>query len=314
MSEPNPFINKAPSTAAVQKKTNTAYENNPFFVATKGIELLFSKAKSIGIALAVLMAFSFLSSLPTYMVPAPVGQPPQSTQETTTETTTLDQPSTPATVSSKSEQSDKEWNEFVNGIKNVPASVWAIVGLIVMAVIVVATLVGFLIQGAIDYTSAQIAKGKEVTLSEAFSGIFKNYWGYVWVQIVAGFKTFLWSLLFIIPGIIMSYRYSLAGVSYFDKKLKGNGSVKHSLALTKGAWLTTFASNSLVPLLTLGAANGLFTPGTRAILYRQFEPLTAKDQPKPKAHILSWLTLMLPLAFWLLITLVVMLIVAVFNT
>ena len=64
------------------------------------------------------------------------------------------------------------------------------------------------------------------------------------------------------------------------------------MSLTKGAWLTTFASQALLPMLTLGALQRLTTPGTTAILYRQY---SASDGPKPPAHVVSWLTLVIPI-------------------
>ena len=61
--------NTSTTTAPEASKTNT-YENNPFFVATNGLDLLFKRAQSIGILLAILVGISALSSLPSAFVPS----------------------------------------------------------------------------------------------------------------------------------------------------------------------------------------------------------------------------------------------------
>lgn len=271
MNKTNPLVNKAPATKTSNAPT---YENNPFFVATNGLDLLFKKAQSIGILLAVIAGLYVLMSLPSLFTP------PQPASEGT----------------AKAEQASVD--NFVHTIQHIPLEIWLLAGFFIIVVLLIFTVINIIIKGIIDYTSAQLAAGKEATTSEAFRVVLKNFWGYTWVQVVVGIKTLLWTLLFIIPGFIMSYRYSLAGVAYFDKALKGNGSVKHSLALTKGAWLTTYASQTLLNLLTLGAIPALLMPGTNAVLYRQ---LTVAGTEKPKAHLVSWLTLLVPVVMGLLI-------------
>ena len=109
----------------------------------------------------------------------------------------------------------------------------------------------------------------------------------------------------------MSYRYSLAGVVFFDKNTKGGAASTQSAALTKGAWLTTFASQNLLNMITLGAIPMLLQPGTNGVLYRQ---LGAVGNQKPRAHFLSWLTLLLPFIFTLLLVGLVVLIASAFIT
>ncbi len=54
-----------------------------------------------------------------------------------------------------------------------------------------------------------VAKGQNVEVSNAFDG-FKDFWSAFKVTFLVGLFTFLWSLLFIIPGIIKSYSYSMS--------------------------------------------------------------------------------------------------------
>ena len=259
------------TTTSTATKSGT-YENNPFFVATNGLDLLFKRAQSIGILLAILVGISALSSLPSAFIP------PSNTNE----------PSAPST----------SHNGEAGAFPSIPVEVWLVILGVALLLVLVFSFVGIVIRGILDYTAANLAKDKQTTISEAFRGVFGNFWGYTWVLVIASVKTFLWTLLCIIPGIVMSVRYSLAGVAYFDKKLKGNESVKHSSALVKGAWLTTNASQNLLNIITLGIIQPLLVPGTNGILYRQ---LSAAGETKPKAHILSWLTLIIPLVLGALI-------------
>jgi hypothetical protein len=246
-----------------------SYENNPFFVATNGLDLLFKKALPVGILIAILVGLSTLASLPSMFVPP--AEAPQ------TNNTSVEEP-------------------FV--FPSIPAEVWITGSMIVLLILAIIIVISIVAKGILDYTSARIARGETVTINEAFRVVFSNFWGYAWVQVIAAVKTFLWTLLFIIPGIIMSVRYSLAGVAYFDKQLRGNESIKHSLTLTKNAWLTTYASQNLLNILTLGFIQPLLVPGTNAVLYRQLEG--AKDT-KPQAHLVSWLTLIIPVILVLLV-------------
>ena len=247
------------------KKLPKNYENNPFFVASNGMTLLFNLAKPVGVFLVFLSVVSFLFSR------FPSGEENKNSMHDLTAQLSAWTPS--------------DWGFAI--------STGLIIGL---AVAMIAALIG----GVSSYTAAQIAKGRHVTLSEAFRVSFDNLWSYLWLKIIIFVKVILWSLLLIVPGIIMSVRYSLADIAFFDddKNLRGNAAVKESLRLTKGAWLTTFASNALFNLLTLGAVTYVVSTSANAVLYRQFDKLSDK---KPDAHWLSWVTLVLPFIFILFI-------------
>lgn len=246
-----------------QSKVTPTYENNPFFVAGNGITLVFDFARNLGILLLVLSLISFFGN-----------------------------------------SGPEDFNKFSDDVNRTvgawSASDWGIAvgsGLILgLAFAMVSALFG----GVSSYTSLQLAKGKKVSISEAFRVSFDNLWSFLWLQVIIFVKTLLWTLLFIIPGIIMTFRYSLASTAFFDerKKLRGNAAVKESLKLTKGAWLTTFSSNMLFNMLTLGALSPLISTGVNAVLYRQFDALGTKK--KPEAHWLSWVTLVLPVVLFIL--------------
>ena len=236
------------------------YENNPFFIASNGITLLFNLSRGIAIMMIVVSILGLFSG----------SWSPDTSDESM-------------------------WTDMMRLMNAWSVSDWTLaigsIAVISLAIAMVSALFG----GVSSYTSAQLAKGKEVKLNQAFHIAFEHLWGYLWLQVVIFVKLVLWTLLFIVPGIIMSVRYSLAGVAFYDdhKHLRGTAAIKESLRLTRGAWLTTFAANTLFSLLTFGALSSVVTTSANAVLYKQFDKL---GDDKPKAHWLSWATLILPFA------------------
>ena len=55
----------------------------------------------------------------------------------------------------------------------------------------------------------KIADGKDVATGDVFDGFYK-FWGAFKVTFLVGLFTMLWSLLFVVPGIIKAYSYSMA--------------------------------------------------------------------------------------------------------
>jgi hypothetical protein len=236
------------------KKTDVT--NNPLKIAVDGTKLLFQKAPMVAIILAI---FSSLS------VSGGFGGP-----------------STPPPDS--------------NPVVTSPAIDAVMIVFFVIFILVI--LFGVLILGSIftgisSYTAVEIAKGREVTFRQAARATFNQLWSFVWLQLLTTLKVLAWALLFIVPGIIMAVRYSLANLSFFDdsKKLKGNAAIKDSIALTKGAWLTTFGTQTFFSIITFGLIAPIIDAGSKAGLYRQFTALEKAGAPKPKAHVLSWVTL-----------------------
>ncbi len=239
-------------------KIKVDYENNPFFVATNGITKLFNLATGVATVMIVLSVLSFFGG-------------------------GVDSP----------EGSQREAENFFNTVSGWSAEQWTLAvgaGLIIgLAVLMISALFG----GVSAYTSAELAKGNRVALGKAFRTAFDHLWPFVWLQIVMFVKLVLWTLLFIVPGIYFAFRYSLAGVAFYDSKknLRGNAAIQESLKLTRNGWLTTFSSNLLFNLLTFGVLGALISTGVNAELYRQFGAVGDK---KPQAHWLAWITLFLP--------------------
>ena len=169
--------------------------------------------------------------------------------------------------------------------------------ILLLSVLALAALVVYFLSRAVfDYTSAKIMTDKSVSLTQAIKAVQPTIFSYVWLRIIVAVKVFLWSLLFFIPGVIMAVRYSLAGVSFYADNKRGKSAIRHSLALTKGAWLTTFAANYLWNFITSGLVPGIVQIATNTVLHAQLTT-NKRNKTQPKAHLLSWITLIVPLSF-----------------
>lgn len=256
------------------------YENNPFLVGLHGLQLFFKLALPVAIITVVLAIVGLASS---------------SLQQEQTQNNRLSrQELTP-------KQSYEEFREDLVLKKDYLEGKIEqnLLGFIVIVVLIIAALVfvGTILAGVFDYTAAQISRNKKVTFTEAFNAVVSRFFPYLWLRILVAIKIFLWSLLLVVPGIIMSVRYSLSGVSFFDKKLSANAATKDSSKIVKGAWLTTNGSFVLFNVITLGLINIVLKPGTGAVLYRQLDTYDKTGMKKPNAHPLSWLILILPYVF-----------------
>lgn len=231
------------------------YINNPLKIAVDGAKLVFQKAPMVAIVLAILSALGAGSYSSNQATPPVEG----------------------------------------GGVVDAAIDPIMIAVLIVVAAVFLfgALVVGSIITGIFAYTAAEVAKGRDVSFKQAAKATLDRLWSFVWLQILTVAKILLWTLLFIVPGIIMAVRYSLANLSFFDdsKKLTGNAAIKDSLALTKGAWITTFGAQVFFNIITLGLISPIVDTGSKAMLYRQFSALQKANTSKPKPHALSWVTL-----------------------
>lgn len=247
-------------------KTTVPYENNPFMIGIEGLQLIFKQAKGVGIYSIVMTASMFLLGIVIYAVITIVQLIASGGQEVTYVDT-----ATPTTA---------ELLSF---------GAWLLAGTLLYMVI------SLLLFGVLEYAAAQTAKGKNVTLKEGFSEVWRQFPAYLWMYIIFTVKVFLWSLLFIVPGIIMFNRYLLSGTVFFAEGKRGNAAIKRSAELTKGAWLTTYGGAFIWNIVSQGLAALVFWPGSMAILYRQLAAKTDSGEVKPPAHLLSWATLLVPL-------------------
>lgn len=251
-----------PSQHGVDHK-ETDYQNNPFIVALDGISGVFKYAKSIAIILIVLSILGFLGNAASSVADV------------------LTQESQEQTAASISTPEASPLNET-----QVISLIAAIGAILIIATIIVFIISSF-IKGIGDAAAAATANQKEITFGQAVSTTLRRFPGYLLLQLLIAVKLFLWSLLLIVPAIVMSVRYSLAGTAYFARDMKATEALKYSTAITKDGWFTTFASMGLFNVVTLGLLSGLSQIGTQSILFRQFDIYHTKNQQKPGPHGLS---------------------------
>lgn len=130
-----------------------------------------------------------------------------------------------------------------------------------------------------------LTKGGEPKVADAFSG-FDDFWAAFKVTFLIGLFTFLWSLLFVIPGIIKSYSYSMA--PYILAENKGKPAlecINESKQMTDGHKMDLFVLGlsfigwSLLCAVTFGIAAIWVLPymqATYANAYNSLKPIVAE--------------------------------------
>lgn len=230
---------------------------NPFFVAVNGITLLFSSALSVGIVILIINAVN-------------------------------------STLSFFQEDLDPEKaSRSFETIASRPQDLFfaAVIVLVIVAFITVASA---MLHGIASYTASRLARGEKVTIGDAFYAVLETFGSYLIFFIWMNLKIFLWALLFIIPGIFAYYRYSFAGIVFFDKGLKREHAIKESIRLTKGGRMTIFSSQLLFNMITFGYIDQIISLATNTELYKTYTALDKANQDKPDIHWLSWLSLAIP--------------------
>lgn len=241
----------AKSTSTSATKTNgTSYINNPFLIAADGLSVWFAKARNVALGLLIL---SGLTAGIGFSVDKPAQPPHQGPYPVAIE------PIDPLIV------------------------LFIIVGVLACAGLVLVIIT--VINGVVSYTSAEASHGRTVTIKQAWQATRDRFGEFLWLQILTGIKVLLWLLLFIVPGIYMAFRYSLANIAFFDKKLKAGDAIRESLTLTYKGWVTTFGAQMFFNLVTFGIIEPLATASAKTTLYRQFNALGKTHKPAP--HVLS---------------------------
>lgn len=86
-------------------------------------------------------------------------------------------------------------------------------------------------------------RGEDVGVSEAFAG-FRIYKPAVVAMLMRSIYTWLWSLLFVIPGIVKGYAYSMVPyIIYENPNLTANQAIKMSKKMTDGYKFELFVLN-----------------------------------------------------------------------
>ena len=137
-----------------------------------------------------------------------------------------------------------------------------------------------------------VIKGQQPEAKDAFCG-FDDFFSAFKVNLLTGIFTFLWSLLFVIPGIIKSISYSMA--MYVLAENKGKNAmecINESKAMTEGHKMDLFLLGLsfmgwiLLTIVTCGIAYiwvGPYMSTTFANAYRSLKPAAPVVEELPEA-------------------------------
>lgn len=93
----------------------------------------------------------------------------------------------------------------------------------------------------IPFTAGQIlyilnfVRNKEYDVKDIYTYFKKNMWGYIALALLVGLFTALWSMLFVIPGIIAAISYSMVNFIFVDNEnMKAKEIIKASKDMMNG--------------------------------------------------------------------------------
>lgn len=124
---------------------------------------------------------------------------------------------------------------LVSGLATAVLSVIPVVGPLAATIIVTPALALSLIRIYLNLT-----QGATPEVKDAFTG-FDDFWSAFKVTFLVGLYTFLWSLLFVIPGIIKGFSYSMS--MYILAENKGKSAkecIRESMEMTEGHKMELF--------------------------------------------------------------------------
>jgi uncharacterized membrane protein len=133
--------------------------------------------------------------------------------------------------------------------------------------------------------SVKVIKGEDVAVGDLFSG-FGRFLEAFLAHLLVTIFTALWSLLFVIPGIIKSYSYSMTFYVLNDNPgMAANDARKKSMEIMRGnKWRLfcldfSFIGWYLLSILTLGILMFWITPYHNAARAAFYKSITASETP-----------------------------------
>ena len=163
---------------------------------------------------------------------------------------------------------------IISGICGVIPTVGGLISLVITGPLTLGLVVVF----------SKLIKGEKAEIVNVFDG-FKNFVNSFLLYILISIFTFLWSLLFVIPGIVMSYAYSMSYYILKDNpELSANEARKKSIEMMRGnKWRLfcldfSFIGWSLLSILTFGILMLWVTPvmqASHAAFYESLKPAPA---------------------------------------
>ncbi len=178
----------------------------------------------------------------------------------------------------------------VSGIAGVLLSFIPVVGSLVASIIVTPAFALSLVR-----VYLMVIRYQNVKAGDAFCG-FEDFWSAFKVTFLVGLFTYLWSLLFVIPGIIKSISYSMSMYILADNPGKGAlECINESKKMTEGHKAELFVLSlsflgwSLLGAFTLGIAYIWVIPYMSATFANAYEslkptPVFASPATEPNAE------------------------------
>ncbi len=121
----------------------------------------------------------------------------------------------------------------MNTVVAVMPIIATIVTIITIAALVHFLVGGFISLGLIKFNLAMV-DGNQPKFGDIFSQSNRFVFG-LWLRLRMQIFTFLWTLLLIIPGIVKSYSYSMAGfIAYENPDMTAKEAMEVSMAMMKG--------------------------------------------------------------------------------
>ena len=162
----------------------------------------------------------------------------------------------------------------VSGIASALLSLIPVVGSLLAAVIVTPAFSLTLVR-----VYLALAKGVKPQAKDAFSG-FDDFWSAFKVTFLVGLYTFLWSLLFVIPGIVKGISYSMAMYVLAENKgMSATECINASKEMTNGHKMDLFVLSlsfigwMILGSITLGIAYIWITPYMQATFTNAYNSL-----------------------------------------
>lgn len=193
------------------------------------------------------------------------------------------------------------------------------IGGIIVLIVVIFVLIGMVIdvfiRGMFSYVALQNHAGYSVGFNEAFNAVVKRFPRLFLAQLLATFKIIAWTFLFIIPGIIATFRYALLPYVILDEPAEKKGVIdSHNRikALVAGRKREVFGVSTVANLIPI--VGPLLQLTGDAKLYRQLQLTHDTHTARPKVHWLNYLGFVLIGLFVLFITGVFAIIALIFAS
>jgi hypothetical protein len=251
--------------------------------------LFFEKNLGWAIALLVIPIFfgimQFGSQMPWLLEPE--------TSETTSSVDRRDKNvETSYTSDLKQIDSDKDKTE-INEDDIPPAGVIVLIVSLVILVIIGLITLQLLIQtfivGALTFVALENDAGRKASLSGAIDAVVARFRRLFLAQMLASLKIFGWTLLFIIPGIIAVFRYTLLPFVIMDespKKRDVKSSHDRVKAIVSGRKREVFGVATVATIIPIIGAISQYVGN--AALYRQLQVYKDQNSEKPPVHWLNY--------------------------